>query len=402
MNVLISDVNQKRMGRLFLEYPSGEKIYTCAQCNTPLTNKENLRSNRFTGSTGRAFLFDKAVNIKFSATVERIMLTGRHTVRDVHCIVCSEKLGWSYEYACEEGQRYKEGKIILEKLLIKEIDGCDENKPVYKDGQTDSQNLRNRVSRNSRMQDDEDDDDNEDGDDDDLVTDDDSDEDSRDDSRRAALPTSDNQVQDARELINRARRWNRQNPQNSMNSRNETSIRQQARETVTRQRVRSSDRFRQNTEDLIRNAAAHQTSTDIQNLNPVSTTNPSGLLPRNMSHTLSNLNQNITQNITQYLAPQNMQSLENHNLQSRNLQSQNSQPQNAQTTGVPATGLAYQVPRVIQHNSNNTMQQLLLAQSIAAGATQSIRISPAQSVQILNLISGASNEMQDDETRDDI
>jgi len=268
------------------------------------------------------------VNIKFSATVERIMLTGRHTVRDVHCIVCSEKLGWSYEYACEEGQRYKEGKIILEKLLIKEIDGCDEDKPVYKDGQSDRQNRRNRVGQ-SRMRDDEDEDEDEDGEDDDLVTDDDSD-DSREDSRRSALPTSDNQVQDARELINRARSWNRQNPQNSMNSRNEnTSIRQQARETVTRQRVRSSDRFRQNTEDLIRNAAAQQTSRfEIR--------------------------------------------------------------------------LARQVPRVIQHssNTNNTMQQLLLAQSIAAGATQSIRISPAQSVQILNLISGASNEMQDDETQD--
>ena len=59
------------------------------------------------------------------------MLTGRHTVRDVFCTVCSEKLGWCYEYANEESQRYKEGKVILEKLMIKDIMGCDENKPYY-------------------------------------------------------------------------------------------------------------------------------------------------------------------------------------------------------------------------------------------------------------------------------
>merc|ERR1711976_176323 len=199
------------MGRLFLQYPSGTRIFCCAKCNTPLTNRENLRSTRFTGSTGRAFLFDSCVNVKFSATIERIMLTGRHTVRDVHCIVCSEKLGWSYEYACEEGQRYKEGKIILEKMLIKEIDGVDEDKPVYKD--TLNGNRENNESSNDQC--DHDGDDNED-DDGDLVTDDESD-DSMDQSRSRASHTSEvkSEITDARELINRARNWNRRYPGNS-------------------------------------------------------------------------------------------------------------------------------------------------------------------------------------------
>ena len=84
------------MGRLFIEHPGGSKVYECKKCRTPFTNKENLRSTRFTGATGRAYLFDTAVNIKFSSTQERMMLTGKHTVRDVICIVCDEKVGWFY------------------------------------------------------------------------------------------------------------------------------------------------------------------------------------------------------------------------------------------------------------------------------------------------------------------
>lgn len=78
------------------------------------------------------------------------MLTGRHTVRDVFCTVCSEKLGWCYEYANEESQRYKEGKVILEKLMIKDIMGCDENKPYYTDGTIPTSSDRNNFRGNGR------------------------------------------------------------------------------------------------------------------------------------------------------------------------------------------------------------------------------------------------------------
>ena len=54
------------------------------------------------------------------------MLTGRHMVRDVSCKNCSAKLGWIYEFATEENQRYKEGRVILERALITESDGIDE------------------------------------------------------------------------------------------------------------------------------------------------------------------------------------------------------------------------------------------------------------------------------------
>jgi hypothetical protein len=41
------------------------------------------------------------------------MLTGRHWVRDVYCKKCEEKLGWMYEFAMEEQQRYKESRCCF-------------------------------------------------------------------------------------------------------------------------------------------------------------------------------------------------------------------------------------------------------------------------------------------------
>ena len=45
-----------------------------------------------------------------------MLITGLHTVCDCHCITCNSVLGWKYEVAYEESQKYKEGKFILEKV----------------------------------------------------------------------------------------------------------------------------------------------------------------------------------------------------------------------------------------------------------------------------------------------
>ncbi|CAF1628714.1 unnamed protein product [Rotaria magnacalcarata] len=111
------------MGRIFLEHLGGQRIFSCAHCDTPLTNRNELVSTRFTGSTGRAFLFSRIVNTKQSLVQERMMLTGRHFVRDISCKKCDTKLGWMYEFATEDSQRYKEGRIILERALINETVG---------------------------------------------------------------------------------------------------------------------------------------------------------------------------------------------------------------------------------------------------------------------------------------
>ena len=72
------------------------------------------------------------INVSFfhrSDVQVRQMLTGRHIVRDVSCKNCNVKLGWVYEYATEDNQRYKEGKVILERALVNEQDGIDEDNP---------------------------------------------------------------------------------------------------------------------------------------------------------------------------------------------------------------------------------------------------------------------------------
>lgn len=115
------------MGRVFLDHIGGTKLYSCAECNTNLTNKSELISTRFTGATGqdnekslrhkrffyfsflnflgRAYLFKRVVNLTYSNVQDRVMLTGRHMVRDVMCKKCKSKLGWMYEFANEESQK---------------------------------------------------------------------------------------------------------------------------------------------------------------------------------------------------------------------------------------------------------------------------------------------------------
>ena len=69
----------------------------------------------------------QVVNLKMSEVMDRVMLTGRHMVRDVFCKNCDAKLGWMYEFATETNQRYKEGRVILERALVQECNGIDEH-----------------------------------------------------------------------------------------------------------------------------------------------------------------------------------------------------------------------------------------------------------------------------------
>ncbi|KAJ8425275.1 hypothetical protein Cgig2_011804 [Carnegiea gigantea] len=72
---------------------------------------------------GKAYLFNKAVNITLGASEERLMLSGMHTVADIYCCCCGQIVGWKYEAAHEKSQKYKEGKFVLERGRI--VDGLD-------------------------------------------------------------------------------------------------------------------------------------------------------------------------------------------------------------------------------------------------------------------------------------
>ncbi|XP_005400604.1 PREDICTED: protein yippee-like 5 isoform X1 [Chinchilla lanigera] len=129
VRVLVFRTSAIKMGRIFLDHIGGTRLFSCANCDTILTNRSELISTRFTGATGRAFLFNKVVNLQYSEVQDRVMLTGRHMVRDVSCKNCNSKLGWIYEFATEDSQRYKEGRVILERALVRESEGFEEHVP---------------------------------------------------------------------------------------------------------------------------------------------------------------------------------------------------------------------------------------------------------------------------------
>ncbi|PQP95194.1 protein yippee-like [Prunus yedoensis var. nudiflora] len=74
--------------------------------------------DRVLGRHGRAFLFSHAMNVVVGTKEDRHLMTGLHTVADIHCSDCREVLGWKYERAYEASQKYKEGKFIFEKSKI--------------------------------------------------------------------------------------------------------------------------------------------------------------------------------------------------------------------------------------------------------------------------------------------
>mmetsp|Transcript_9209 Transcript_9209/g.14890 ORF Transcript_9209/g.14890 Transcript_9209/m.14890 type:complete len:134 (-) Transcript_9209:278-679(-) len=126
------------MGRIYKTYLEGNCLYTCSQCSTHLSLQDHLISTSFHGRTGRAYLFDKVVNLTYGPLEERIFTTGLHSVNDIYCISCNSHVGWYYKevlkiyrlllrlldifvdsQAYEESQKYKEGKFIVEKALMR-------------------------------------------------------------------------------------------------------------------------------------------------------------------------------------------------------------------------------------------------------------------------------------------
>uniref|UniRef100_A0A6T8AD21 Protein yippee-like n=1 Tax=Cryptomonas curvata TaxID=233186 RepID=A0A6T8AD21_9CRYP len=106
------------MGRVHRTYLPGTRIYACSNCRAHLTNYEDIVSKSFQGRTGRAYLFNSVVNVTLGPTEERILNTGLHKVSDIYCNCCDGYLGWRYEEAFEQSQKYKENKVVLEKARM--------------------------------------------------------------------------------------------------------------------------------------------------------------------------------------------------------------------------------------------------------------------------------------------
>lgn len=95
--------------------------YACAQCSTVIALQDELISKSFSGRDGRGFLVHSAVNLKHGKKEDRPLLTGVHTVQDVYCMGCNDRIGWYYMRAADPTQKYKEGKYLLEReRLVKD------------------------------------------------------------------------------------------------------------------------------------------------------------------------------------------------------------------------------------------------------------------------------------------
>ncbi|KAJ8769447.1 hypothetical protein K2173_002937 [Erythroxylum novogranatense] len=110
------------MGRLFVVNLEGN-IYSCKHCKTHLALSEDIVSKSFHCRHGQAYLFSKVVNTSMGKLEERMMMTGMHTVADIFCVRCGSIVGWKYETAHEKGQKYKEGKSVLERYKVSGPDG---------------------------------------------------------------------------------------------------------------------------------------------------------------------------------------------------------------------------------------------------------------------------------------
>lgn len=105
--------------------PRDNRIYVCLHCRAHLACHDDLISKSFQGSQGRAYLFNKVVNVGTGKAEERYLLTGLHAVADIYCESCKNTLGWKYEQAFESSQKYKEGKFIIELIHLIKDNGWD-------------------------------------------------------------------------------------------------------------------------------------------------------------------------------------------------------------------------------------------------------------------------------------
>ncbi|KAK3379428.1 yippee [Lasiosphaeria ovina] len=106
------------MGLKYNTYLDGNKIYGCKNCKAHLANHLDIISRNFRGQHGKAYLFNNVVNVDALDPDERHMTTGRHIVRDIKCRECKDIVGWKYDKAFENAEKYKEGKFILEAELL--------------------------------------------------------------------------------------------------------------------------------------------------------------------------------------------------------------------------------------------------------------------------------------------
>lgn len=100
---------------------SGPVGFGCAFCSTHLCLESDVISKHFHGKHGSAFLVNRCENCYFGPQEQKELMTGTHIVRDVFCSFCDRNIGWCYDFAHDEKERYKVHRFVLERVLIRLI-----------------------------------------------------------------------------------------------------------------------------------------------------------------------------------------------------------------------------------------------------------------------------------------
>ncbi|CCW61505.1 unnamed protein product [Phytomonas sp. EM1] len=95
--------------------------YGCAFCSTHLCLASDVLSRTFHGKHGKAFLVNRCENYYVGPQEQKELITGTHIVRDVFCTFCDKNIGWCYDFALDEQERYKVHRFVLENKLVRAI-----------------------------------------------------------------------------------------------------------------------------------------------------------------------------------------------------------------------------------------------------------------------------------------
>lgn len=94
-------------------------------------------SKNFSGRSGQAYLFSEVYNVYVGKKDKETLQTGNYIVRKVFCLKCREynntrtRVGWTYEFAEDKEQQWKEGHTVLEVAYLRGIGQiCFDNIPI--------------------------------------------------------------------------------------------------------------------------------------------------------------------------------------------------------------------------------------------------------------------------------
>jgi hypothetical protein len=97
------------MGKPFLKYLKGSKIYVCSNCFCHICSQDQLISNLFHGKYGKSylvnkvylvlfyfknFILNKSVNVSAGKVEKKKMTTGIHEISIINCLNCKKYLGF--------------------------------------------------------------------------------------------------------------------------------------------------------------------------------------------------------------------------------------------------------------------------------------------------------------------